>query len=375
VDRFCVKRQIGAYSPGVVVLFEAEQDARLAEGLISRGEHRALTKTAGLLADFGAAGQVRWAVRRGFMPPVDPIFAGALEEYESSLEGILATGSISSLTGEARRFLTWLTGRGHAELGSVTAEDVRGYLVDVAPKHPSGMGGVTSALTRLFGFFNARGWCDLNVTSMLAPVGPRRQRALPAFTHQEVAQLLEAIDTRTARGKRDHAMVLLAVQTGLRGCDIARLRLEDIDWRRDEIRIVQSKTGQPLTLPLSAPVGNAIADWLLNARPDSAAPEVFTRLNAPFRELAGSPGKSLMARWLGLSGINREPCDGKTFHGLRRSTGTWLIESGADAELASQVLGHSSIDSARAYIRLADDLLRGCCLPLIGLETTVGELR
>lgn len=40
-------------------------------------------------------------------------------------------------------------------------------------------------------------------------------------------------------------MVLLAVWTGLRCCDIVALRLEEIDWRHDEIRLVQAKTSRP----------------------------------------------------------------------------------------------------------------------------------
>ena len=45
-------------------------------------------------------------------------------------------------------------------------------------------------------------------------------------------------------------MVVLAVSTGLRCCDIVALRLDQVDWRRDEIRLVQAKTSRPLVLPL-----------------------------------------------------------------------------------------------------------------------------
>jgi integrase len=159
-------------------------------------------------------------------------------------------------------------------------------------------------------------------------------------------------------------MVLLAVSTGLRCCDIVALRLDQIDWRRDEIRLVQAKTSQPLVLPLSAWAGNAVAEWILHGRPDCDAPEVFVRLMAPFVKLGKSTGSTLMRRRLTRAGIDHVARDGKSFHALRRTAGTRLIESGAGLPLAAQILGHARIDSSRRYFALASEQIRQCCLPL-----------
>src|SRR5271163_742148 len=88
-------------------------------------------------------------------------------------------------------------------------------------------------------------------------------------------------------------MVVLAVSTGLRCCDIVALRLDEIDWRRDEIRLVQAKTSRPLVLPLPPLAGNAVAEWILHGRPDCGAPEVFVRLKAPLVKLGNSTGSTL----------------------------------------------------------------------------------
>nr|WP_241249578.1 tyrosine-type recombinase/integrase [Agrococcus sp. KRD186] len=205
---------------------------------------------------------------------------------------------------------------------------------------------------------------ELKADALLARVGPRRTRALPCFTPEEADRLVGAIETASPRGKRDYAIVRLALSTGLRCCDIVSLRLDEIDWRRDEIRLVQNKTSAPLTLPLSAEAGNAIADWLLQGRPESDAPEVFVRLYAPFTKLTGPTGALIMGRWLAEAGVSHRAHDGKTFHALRRTTGTRLIESGAELALTAQVLGHATVESSRRYIALADDSLRECALPL-----------
>jgi integrase len=204
---------------------------------------------------------------------------------------------------------------------------------------------------------------------------PRRVRALPCFARAETGRLLEGIETGTPCGKRDYAMVALAVSTGLRCCDIVALRLDQIDWRRDEIRLVQAKTSRPLVLPLPALAGNAVAEWILHGRPDCDVPEVFVRLQPPFVKLGNSTGSTLMRRRLARAGIDHVTHDGKSFHALRRTTGTRLIESGAGLPLAAQILGHARINSSRRYLALASEQLRQCCLPLAEFACTREGLR
>src|SRR6476620_3596448 len=156
------------------------------------------------------------------------------------------------------------------------------FLVAVAPKHRSGIGNTVWAVRRFFAFLNDTGLCSLRVDAMLSQIAPRRMRVLPRFTQDEIGRLLGVIDPSTAVGKRDLAIVQLAVSTGLRCGDIVGLQLRSIDWRRDEIRIVQRKTSVPLALPLAVEAGNAVVDYVLNARPVSDEPEVFLRAYAPY---------------------------------------------------------------------------------------------
>jgi integrase len=223
---------------------------------------------------------------------------------------------------------------------------------------------VVWSLKRFFAFLNAAGLSEVRIDGLLARAAPRRVRALPCFTREETSRLIEGIDTGTPCGKRDSAMVALAAWTGLRCCDIVALRLEEIDWRHDEIRLVQAKTSRPLVLPLPALAGNAVAEWILHGRPDCDAPEVFVRLQPPFVRLGNSTGSTLLRRRLARAGIDHVAGDGKSFHALRRTAGTRLIESGAGQPLTAQILGHARINSAGRYFALASDQLRQCCLPL-----------
>ena len=102
---------------------------------------------------------------------------------------------------------------------------------------------------------------------------------------------------------------------------------------------------------------------------------MFVRLKAPLVKLGNSTGSTLMRRRLARAGIDHAARDGKSFHALRRTTGTRLIESGAGLPLAAQILGHARIDSSRRYFALASEQLRQCCLPLEDFTCTREGLR
>ena len=373
VIRFCRSRGIDRLTECAVYEFLAAMDDRSRRREICSSLRSNMEKSATMMLEFQRTGAVDWRRRR----PASGLGASAavvLSAFAESVQEELAPRSVCLVVGEARQFLSYLD---HASvaLGSVTADDVRGFLIKVRPQHTSGMGNTVWAIKWLFRYLNEQGLAGLKVDAMLARVGPRRARALPCFTVEETGRILAAIETTSPHGKRDYAMVRLALSTGLRCGDIVSLRLDEIDWHRDEIRLVQHKTSAPLTLPLSAEAGNAVADWLIEGRPVCDAPEVFVRLYAPFTKLTGPTGALVMRRWLAEARVSHEAHDGKTFHALRRTTGTRLVESGAELALTAQVLGHASVESSRRYIALADESLRDCCLPLDDFASTMEVLR
>jgi integrase len=363
VVEFCDRRDLDALSVRVVDEFVACQQERARRGEIGRNRRNALVKSARMMLEFQRTGSVVWRVMSPD-PDLSESSREVLAQFAAEVGLDVAPGSVRLLAGEVRHFLAYLDRIGRGVLGAVTADDVRGFMVEMAPKRPAGIGNVVWSLKRFFAFLNVAGLSDVRIDGLLARAAPRRVRALPCFTREETGRLIEGIETETSCGKRDYAMVLLAVLTGLRCCDIVALRLDEIDWRRDEIRLVQAKTSKPLVLPLPALAGNAVAEWILHGRPDCDAREVFVRLKAPFVKLGNSTGSTLMRRRLTRAGIGHVARDGKSFHALRRTAGTRLIESGAGLPLAAQILGHARIDSSRRYFALASEQIRQCCLPL-----------
>ena len=267
-----------------------------------------------MMLEFQTTGAVVWRM----MSPDPDLTLGessrvVLKQFAVAAGLELAPGSVRLLAGEIRQFLAYLDRTSRDDLGTVTVDDVRGFMVEIAPRRQAGIGNVVWSLKRFFAFLNAAGLSDVRIDGLLARAAPRRVRALPCFTREETSRLIEGIDTATPCGKRDSAMVALAAWTGLRCCNIVALRLDQIDWRHDEIRLVQAKTSRPLVLPLPALAGNAVAEWILHGRPDCDAPEVFVRLQPPFVRLGNSTGSTLMRRRLARAGIDHVAGDGKSF--------------------------------------------------------------
>ena len=376
VVEFCGQRNFDALSGIVIEEFVACEQERGRRGEIGPNRRNALVKSARMMWEFQTTGAVTW---RMMSPDPDLMLSESarvvLKQFTAGASVELAPGSVRLLAGEIRQFLAYLDRAGRGAVGTVTVDDVRGFLVEVAPNRTAGTGNVVWSLKRFFAFLNVAGISDVRVDGLLARGAPQRMRALPCFTREETGRLLEGIETVTPCGKRDYAMVVLALSTGLRCCDIVALRLDEIDWRRDEIRLVQAKTSKPLVLPLPPLAGNAVAEWILHGRPDCDVPEVFVRLQPPYVKLGSSTGSTLMRRRLARAGIDHAAHDGKSFHALRRSAGTRLIESGAGLPLVAQILGHARINSSRRYFSLASEQLRQCCLSLDEFACTKEGLR
>jgi integrase len=234
--------------------------------------------------------------------------------------------------------------------------------------------GIFAVLRQLYRFLEMAGYTGENYSLTLSPAVPVEKKIKPPVPQEEIEAMLCSINTDTAIGKRDYAMLLLGVMTGLRSIDVVRLRLSDILWENGEIRINQSKTNRSLCLPLTKNVGEAFKNYILNGRPETDAPELFVRHNAPHVGFSGSSiVGSIYKDCLVRSGFDSRTGRG-TFHGLRRSLGLNMVVSGIPVTTVAQVLGHSGINATRPYIDLDSKHLKECALDFRGIEVAKNEL-
>lgn len=355
-DRGC-----NEYNPNVMALFVEETECRYARSEIARTRCKFLTKAADYLTEFHDTGTVSLS-RRISAQNITPF-------YESVLKGLMAYEVWEiKLRRSTRQFampyFKWLQSKGNSDFSHVTEVTVREYLIDCSKRmNGNSMDTTRRALKKLYAYLFETGVADSAYADVLTFSVPLERKIKKPVPQAEIAAVLNAIDRSKPAGKRDYAMFLLAIVTGLRSVDIANLKMEDIDWRNGEIRLVQSKTGKALALPLTADVGKAIQNYILNGRQPSELSYVFLRAKSPALQL----GRTLPYQQFNVyrQRVGLPKC---SFHGLRRALGTNMVISGVPVTTVAQVLGHSGISATKQYISLDSSHLKECALALSGFE-------
>ena len=164
--------------------------------------------------------------------------------------------------------------------------------------------------------------------------------------------------------QRDRAIGQLLFFTGIRGCDIAHMELTDIDWEKDEIGLIQQKTGSILTLPLTATVGNAIYDYITMERPHSADTHIFlstAKIHGPLSE--GSIGK-IASRIYEAATVRQNSGDRRGTHLFRHHVASTLAGNGIAQPVISKTLGHTATASLDCYLSADMAHLRKCALSI-----------
>jgi integrase/recombinase XerD len=193
---------------------------------------------------------------------------------------------------------------------------------------------------------------------------PRAYRPRPpirALPWETVEAFLRSIDRKTPMGLRDYTMFLLMTHYGLRPSEIVDLTLDDIAWRKGEIRVVQRKTGQPLYLPLMDQVTTALVEYLHSRPLDLPYRQLFLRVRAPAGLLKPTAVTEAFQHWARLSGL-AIPFQGS--YCLRHSYAVHLLHLGISVKTIGDLLGHRVTESTEAYLRLSLEDLRGVALPL-----------
>lgn len=196
---------------------------------------------------------------------------------------------------------------------------------------------------------------------------PKTKKKMPiaGYSREQANAIISSIDLSTPAGLRDRAMLTVLKNTGLRGCDVVKLRREEIDWHGNKVSIVQKKTKRPLVLPLDTETGTAVADYLLGPREERGEIDGLVFLTAT-KEVAplsrnyltnivtSHAKKALGADYKGPHGT----------HAFRRGLGAGMVDAGVRLEDVAEVLGQGDVKSAESYAAVAFGRLRICAASL-----------
>ena len=169
------------------------------------------------------------------------------------------------------------------------------------------------------------------------------------------------------RAIEDLAIVLLGLELGFRMIDVINLKIENISFEKQEISIIQQKTGIPIRLPFPTELGNYLFQYLTEIRPKSTKSFVFILKQVPFSKIAAGRCNSALYRCIDSSN------EKATFHCLRRTYASKLSLAHNPTSTIVAALGHSDDSSLNKYLLLDSERMRMCSIGLQGIEYT-GEL-
>jgi integrase len=172
----------------------------------------------------------------------------------------------------------------------------------------------------------------------------------------EAQQVLRGINRNSHAGRRDYAILQLLYTYGVRGGQVRALRLEDIDWAQNQILFQASKNGKDSRLPLTAPVGEGLLDYLQNSRPSYSYPHVFLTCRAPYQPLSHPSSLSaIVERHIRTAGIE---LPSKGAHAFRHGFATRMIHQGHSLKAVADVLGHRHLSTTFIYTKVDFNALK-----------------
>jgi site-specific recombinase XerD len=296
-------------------------------------------------------------------PPVLRPLLREFAEYRLRVRGIApstASGEVLAL----REFLGFLRGRGRAP-AQVCLADVDAYVIALRERLSARtVQGVCCSIRAFLRFLHASGRLRYDIAaSVMAPWKPRDARPPRGLPWGDVRRILGAIDRSTRSGLRDHALLLSMATYGLGAGEAFALRLQDIDWRHNTLRVVRPKTGREILLPLLGPVARSLAAYLRHARPrHTVARTVFVEMRAPFGPFHTSgAARHVLVKHARAAGVCA-PYLGS--HALRHSHATRQVDLGVPLKVVGDVLGHLRPEATSVYVRVALRRLRGLALPV-----------
>jgi site-specific recombinase XerD len=289
-------------------------------------------------------------------------------EHEAFCEELIYRGyrkaTIETNTQKTQLLIEYLTAQGVTSSENITIQHIEGYMKTLEGYAVKYIGTFLYVFRKYFSFLYERGYIGVDLTPMLPKVRTPRNASIPyVWSKEDLQKLLGAIDRADPKGKRDFAILLIAIRLGLRVGDIRSLKQSSIDWTRKTIKLEMIKTGQPIELPLLKDIGWAIIDYLRNGRPATNSECLFVRHKAPFNAFGdrNAFGRELR-RYILKAGLNMPGNQYHGMHSLRSTLAGNMLDVKSPLPIISEALGHQSVNTTGIYLKIDVEGLRKCAV-------------
>jgi integrase/recombinase XerD len=208
-----------------------------------------------------------------------------------------------------------------------------------------------AAIHSLFSYAAPRAPEHATVISQVLAIPPRRrERAIVSYlTPEETDALLAAPDRQTWHGRRDHALLLLAIQTGLRVSELTGLAVHDVHLGAGPHVRCHGKGRKDRATPLTRKVVQTLRTWLAEVGAEPGTPLFPTRAGGP---LSRDAVQRLVAKHAAAAADTCPSIKEKnvTPHVLRHSAAMALLRGGTDTSVIALWMGHESPETTQVYL-------------------------
>jgi site-specific recombinase XerD len=362
IRQFIDEKGFSTYSATECELFIRE--------IIGNGEYKHLStddksaiRCANILIEYHLTGMISYRIKN----TRDLLHGRIGEGIQSFLEYRKAGGYSPDTISDDRiylgRFQKYLDAAGRTDLSELSQADILGFIKVLSYSTKATIHCTLCSLRGFLRYLAGETICAVDWSYLVPKDNYRKEAKLPTtYTKEEIERMLSAVDRGNPKGKRDYAMLLLACRLGLRASDICGVTFDHLLWQENLIVLMQEKTKKRIELPLLAEVGNAIIDYLKYGRPVSQLPYVFLHAGNGYRRLQEPTLHSIVCFYLRRAGIANVEKKKHGPHALRHSLAGFLLQKKTPLPVISEVLGHSSTETTKTYLRIDMEHLRLCAL-------------
>jgi integrase/recombinase XerC len=249
--------------------------------------------------------------------------------------------------------------RGNLDIRQIDHITIREYMATLyqTKRKKSSIARKLATLRTFFKFLCREQLLEMNPAKLVS--SPRLEKRLPkVISIDEVIQFIETPDTETLLGQRDRAIIELLYATGCRVSEIAGMNFEDIDFKRETIR-VRGKGRKERFVPFGSKAKEALGAYFeVQGALLAEAPEHKRDAKAVFLNYQGT---RITTRSIGrLIEKYVKECalaQGISPHSLRHSFATHLLSAGADLRAIQELLGHARLSTTQIYTHVSIEQL------------------
>ncbi len=274
------------------------------------------------------------------------------------LERSLSANSINAYLSDIKKFEQFLElWNQQIKIQEITVVDLKAFItwINDLGMLPVTQARVISGLKSFFGFLQLEKIISKDPTAALE--APRLARKLPdTLNINEIEALIAVIDASKPEGIRGKALIEVLYGCGLRVTELISLRISDISWQNEFIKVT-GKGNKERLVPIGSSALHFVKIYLEQIRvhiPIKKGFEDYLFLNRSGAGLSRITVFKMIKELALKAGIKK----GVSPHTFRHSFATHLIEGGADLRAVQEMLGHSSITTTEIYTHIDRDYLK-----------------